>query len=345
MLQAAGHHVIKAGVNVEAAMSHQDVGSYTMTEDGTAGAFISQNAGFGVLNGPDNPIFGNPLHIKTTSVIAGGFLQDSWSIMDVITANFGLRYDTQQLYNGAGDAVMTLPNQWSPRLGVIYDPTPVRARQRSTPTTRDTTRALGSRWRTTPSQVSQTLWLSSSGPNGGAANCNSVQNPQSCSKLTPNSATTSSSNGLAPPNAPYAPSQTYHVQGQGIDSIDPNIRPTTEDDFVAGGEYEILKDARAGLSYQRRWLVRWLEDSSNDATSTFFLSNPGYGWASGFPTAQRTYDAGTAYLSKTFGDDWLATGSYTLSYLRGNIAGAFLTSGEFDPNHNASFFDTKAFND
>jgi hypothetical protein len=100
------------------------------------------------------------------------------------------------------------------------------------------------------------------------------------------------------------------------------------------------------VSWQHRWLVRWLDDSSNDVTNQFFLSNPGYGWASGFPKAARNYDAVTLYLMKAFADDWLAMANYTVSYLRGNVAGSFLsesgTASEFDPNHNASF-DTKSF--
>jgi Carboxypeptidase regulatory-like domain len=331
LLQFLGHHIIKAGVSVEVMTGSQDVVSSTLSED-AGGGFLSQNAGFGVLNGPDNPIQANPLHIKTTSVIAGGFLQDSWSIMDVITANFGVRYDAQQLFNGLGQTAMSLPDQWSPRLGVIYDPTQSgRAKIyanyaryfESVPLALANDSLVGQ-----PNVLAQFP-----GPGPNAANCNSVPpNSQSCTSLQPNT------NNV---NPPHQPSQTYHVQGQGVDSIDPNVKPTTEDDFVAGAEYEIFKDARAGISYQRRWLVRWLDDMSNDATGTFFLGNPGYNWASGFPQAERTYDGGTLYLTKTFGDEWLTSASYTLSYLRGNISGLFIP-GEFDPNHNASF-DTKAF--
>jgi hypothetical protein len=147
-------------------------------------------------------------------------------------------------------------------------------------------------------------------------------------------------------NGAGAISNQYGAFGAGTDAIDPNVRPITQDEVVAGGEYEILKDARLGVSWQHRWLVRWLDDSSNDVTNQFFLSNPGYGWASGFPKGARNYDAVTLYLMKTFADDWLASANYTVSYLRGNVAGSFLsesgTASEFDPNHNASF-DTKSF--
>jgi hypothetical protein len=81
---------------------------------------------------------------------------------------------------------------------------------------------------------------------------------------------------------------------------------------------------------------------SNDGRATFFIGNPGSGIASDWPKAERTYDAVTAYLMKTFSNTWLASASYTISYLRGNIQGLFAPNQELDPNHNADY-DTKAF--
>jgi hypothetical protein len=123
------------------------------------------------------------------------------------------------------------------------------------------------------------------------------------------------------PNSNTTPSQYYNHSGFGQDPVDPNTQATSVDDIVAGIEYEVFKDGRLGLSYQKRSINRWIEDMSLDNRNTFFIGNPGYGWASVFPKAQRNYDAGTLYLQKTFANDWLASASYTLSYLRGNIPG------------------------
>ena len=35
----------------------------------------------------------------------GGFVQDSWSVMDKVTLNLGVRYDAQFLYNDSATAV------------------------------------------------------------------------------------------------------------------------------------------------------------------------------------------------------------------------------------------------
>jgi len=56
-----------------------------------------------------------------TSNSTAAYLQDSWSIMDLVTLNAGIRYETQQLYSGDGSLGMTLNNMISPRVGLIYD--------------------------------------------------------------------------------------------------------------------------------------------------------------------------------------------------------------------------------
>jgi hypothetical protein len=67
------------------------------------------------------------------------------------------------------------------------------------------------------------------------------------------------------------------------------------------------------------------------------LGNPGYGLGSYLPAAERNYDAVTLYFMKTFADTWLASASYTISYLRGNIDGLFNAQGQLNVNHNADF--------
>jgi hypothetical protein len=60
---------------------------------------------------------------SNNSVIMGGFLQDSWTILDKVTLNAGIRYDAQYIYGDTGKLGMALPNQFAPRIGVIFDPT------------------------------------------------------------------------------------------------------------------------------------------------------------------------------------------------------------------------------
>jgi len=124
LFQGLGHHVAKAGFSVEyTTWDHIKAhsGGASILED-TGGA-LSDSEHFGVLRGPDNPSFLEPFRVKTTSIIGGGFVQDSWSVMDKFTINAGMRYDVQSLYGSNGQLGLTMPNEWSPRIGVIYDPT------------------------------------------------------------------------------------------------------------------------------------------------------------------------------------------------------------------------------
>jgi hypothetical protein len=330
LLQAAGHHVIKAGFNVEFTefdhtKSHP--GGFGMLEGGqtplTGANNVGDTEGFGTLVGPDHPIFNEPWRVKPRSIIAGGFIQDSWSVLDVVTLNVGVRYDSQVIYNALGDVGISLPNQWSPRIGMIWDPTQQgRAKVFAN---------YARYYENMPLSIAEASLtgeglLKASHP--AVAADGSI--PGTCDVRVPPYCENAAGRSIVSNNTP---SQYWLHSGFGQDPVDPDTQPTSVDDFVAGLEYELFKDARFGLTYQRRWVNRWIEDMSADGRATFFIGNPGYGWASIFPKAERQYDAGTLYLQKAFGNDWLVSASYTLSYLRGNIPGLDALGG----NHGGYF--------
>ena len=51
----------------------------------------------------------------------GFFLQDSWRVMPNLTINAGIRYDDQSLKDADGIERISLKDEWSPRLGVVWD--------------------------------------------------------------------------------------------------------------------------------------------------------------------------------------------------------------------------------
>src|SRR6185369_14313681 len=116
------HHVFKVGFDSELT-SYQNQKSNRVFTESSDGTQFNDEERFGVLTAPDTVEFIDPLTKKTSSMLAGGFIQDSWSVLDKVTLNLGVRYDAQYFYNTAGAVALSLPNQWSPRLGVIYDPT------------------------------------------------------------------------------------------------------------------------------------------------------------------------------------------------------------------------------
>lgn len=325
LFQGLGHHVAKVGFSVEyTSFDHikAHAGGTNILESGDSTGVLSDAEHYGVLLGPDNPAFLEPFHLKTKSIIAGGFIQDSWSVMDKFTLNAGIRYDIQALYGGSGQLGLVMPNEWSPRLGLIYDPT------------QEGRAKLFANYARYYENVP--LGLADGSLSGEPSVLATYgKYPNGCDPRVPpycqNNASRTAANGAS------SPSRAWGFFGAGATPLDPSIAPTSSDEIVLGGEYELFKDARAGLTYTKRWLNRWIEDMSRDNRQTFFLGNPGHGIASDFPEAQRNYDAVTMYFQKGFGEEWLASASYTISYLRGNIGGLFAANGELDPNHNADF--------
>jgi hypothetical protein len=120
--------------------------------------------------------------------------------------------------------------------------------------------------------------------------------------------------------------------------VDPDLAPQSSDEFVVGGEYEVISNGRVGASYTRRYMNSVIEDMSRDEANTYFIGNPGEGIATDFPKATRDYNAVTVFFDKTFADLWLAQVSYTWSELKGNYAGLFRPeTGQLDPNINSDF--------
>ena len=322
LFQGLGHHVAKAGAQMELVTYDHltgHSGGSRQTED-TGGGTINDVEGWGQLVGPDQIKVLDPLHINSKSLNVGGFIQDSWSILDKVTINAGIRYDVQQLYGGNGNVGLTLPNQWAPRIGVIWDPTQEGHAKLF---------ANYARYYQNVPLALNDLTLTGQPVVAGAhdiAKCNGSLGIVKC----PPASTVGGAGG-------GSISQKYYTYGSGSSPIDPEIKATSSDEIVLGGEYEVIKDARFGLTYTKRWLNRWVEDFSFDGLNTYQLGNPGYGLGSKLPKAQRNYDAVTLFFQKAWRDDWLAQASWTVSYLRGNVGGFIAQDGTIGPSHNSDF--------
>ena len=75
-------------------------------------------------------------------------------------------------------------------------------------------------------------------------------------------------------NVTQAPNRKWGVTGPPYASyVDPDLKSTANDEIVAGAEYELLPNARAGVTYTHRNLVRTVEDMSNNDGQTYFIGN------------------------------------------------------------------------
>ena len=331
LVQAAGHHVMKAGIDFNIG-TYENTKAYSGTnvfrENGAATNYNDFRQ-YGFLQGPDNPSVLTSYTAQSKSTTIGGFVQDSWSIMDKVTVNIGVRYDTQLIYGSDGLLGLALPNQWSPRIGVIYD---------FTQQGRSKIFANYARYyEGVPLNIADRAFP-------GEPQINSRHRAPACDPfVAPTSDECTKDSGRPRGTAGFGnttnnPNQRWNRTGGDKVPVDPDLSPQSSDEFVVGGEYEIFSDARVGLTYTHRYLNRVLEDMSRDEANTYFLGNPGYGIAQDFPKAVRDYDAVTAYFQKNFSNNWLATVSYTASALRGNYAGLFRPeTGQLDPNINSDF--------
>jgi hypothetical protein len=258
----------------------------------------------------------------------GGFLQDSWSIANRVTVNAGLRYDVQAMYGGDGQLALVLGNQLSPRVGAIVDPlangrmkffvnfakyyeqVPLNMLDRAFPPER-----RYSAVRVAPDEEAGLAGCDPSTLEGQRTGCADV------AFLARRSEASSNPNRL--------------FSGGKVESepVDPNLKPQSSNEYVVGGEYEVLANTRFGANYTHRNMGSVIEDMSRDGGNTYFLGNPNQGFATDFPKPVRNYDAVTLYLNRTFADGWLAQASYTWSRLYGNYPGLFRPeTNQLDPN-------------
>jgi hypothetical protein len=326
LVHALGEHVFKAGADFEYQI-HDGLRAYTGARDYVeypdAPIFVDGRV-YGYLTAPDQPVVLNSVHARTKSISMGGFAQDSWSIVEQLTLNLGLRYDAQLLFTNDNTLAMTLPNQWSPRAGVIYDPTGEGRAKIYTNFARY--------YEAVPLRMLD-RYLS------GEPLLVAARDPSMCNPLDPEQQHNECLRDSAVlPAAGSPPNAKYDGFSGSTSVIDPKLKPPSTDEFVFGGEYEVVNDGRLGLSYTMRRLNRTIEDMSRDEGSTFFFGNPGYGIATDFPKAQRKYDGATLYFTKLLSQGWLAQASYTVSWLRGNYSGLFRPEDlQFDPHQSADF--------
>jgi len=327
LVGAAGQHVLKAGLDAEwTRFDHfRAVSGGSLLAESEEGDYFQDRYQIGYLLGPDEALLLDSYRGLSRSSSLGAFVQDSWSMGGLVTFNLGLRYDIQRL-RGGEQLSMVLADQWSPRLGLIVDPTRSgRARLFA---------SYARYFENIPLDFVDRAFQD-------APQVLSRKSAEICQPLDPEQREACSTDRARLPYPPQVslldPSRFWLAQGASRSVVDPDIQPQSTDEWLVGGEYELFAHLRIGLSYLRRSLNRVVEDMSRDAR-TFFIGNPGYGLGQELGKAKRTYDAGTVFLQRSFAEQWLFQASYTLSYLRGNYEGLIRSeTGELSPNITTEF--------
>ena len=109
---------------------------------------------------------------------------------------------------------------------------------------------------------------------------------------------------------------------------------TANDELVAGAEYEVLPNARLGLNYTYRNLVRTMEDMSGDDGEHLLHRQPRRGHRDTFPKAKRTYHAVTVQLHEDLQRPLAGAGQLHLVAAARELRGPVRPgTGQLDPEH------------
>ncbi len=401
LFDLAGQHQLKAGIQLDYSTydktAYYSGGAYTRTIGSTTGTStggttgsnsVQLYRGYGVItDGGTNwctaiDANGNCVNkgyqtanepgqsVQNTNTWANGYyLQDSWTIANVLTLNFGVRLDTQNVKNNTpGNSSfansINLNNEWAPRVQAIWD---------FTGTGRGKIQAnWGMYYEAIPLDIAARAFgfegqVQGYYQLGTCVNKDPKVNPNwnpltSCPNVFGNAVgegpgNNNTGNVIALSGPGFTPNST------GFSAVAPDLKGAYTQQFGGGVQYEILQDLTVGVDYLGRRIGNVIEDLSSDDGATYFIANPSVskpwtvsggpldgqtynpqsaaGWSLGtgtvytvaWPKPERSYDSVSFTVNKLFSKKWLAQGSYTWSSLRGNYPGLFRPeNGQLDPN-------------
>jgi hypothetical protein len=220
------------------------------------------------------------------------FLQESYSPVSNLTFNLGVRWETQTLQDYLGHTALSIYDNIAPRVGVIFDPT------------KEGRSKIFAHYGRYYESIPMTL------TDRGFGGLGTVLSTGSSTSL--------------------ADAQVVGPQSGEMLTVEKGLKGSYNDEIVVGGQYEVLHDLVAGVTFIDRWLGRAIEDMSDPCDPSgnngpTFLGNP--------VGATRTYQAVQFTANKRFARRWFFAGSYTLSRLRGNYVGLYdADNDQRDPN-------------
>ena len=265
------------------------------------------------------------------------FLQDTWSVLDRVVIDAGVRGERQLMYGDPtttdaqgvriGGPQIRLFNLM-PRFGLIYD---------------FTGRGL-SKVYASAGRFYEFIPLDAANRSlSGGPSFNYFVNPDNCA--TPD--------GMVLPRdprfcavLPQRGGRTYQFFGTGAAAtVDPNLEGQYVDELQGGVQAQAYRDVVFAVDYVHRQVGRVVEDMSVNDAVTYFISNPGEPGKLGYaavtpsgitvvePRPRRVYDGITLSVRKIFSRNYFFNASYTYSSLRGNYPGLFRSeNGQLDPN-------------
>ena len=327
VLQAAGAHSLKLGGgwsrstnDVELAYPNQGFVTVFWDQVFTSPATGQTGRGtYGYYTINDQGTVGT-----TGSNLLHLFVQDSWQVTPRLTLDLGLRTEHEQIPTFRPDIQKyAFEFGWgeklAPRLGIAYD---VKG---------DGKLKLSASYGRYFDWTKYDLARGAFGGDSWTTRYRTLDDPDP-TKLS-RAALTGTNLWTSAPDS-YQDNRVPDLQG----SIDPDIKPMSQDVWNAGAEYQLSNNTVVGVNYIHTDLNRTIEDVGSvvNGSEVYLYCNPGEklcttaittGATAPFPTPRpiRKYDALELSINRRFANNWFLGGSYVLSRLYGNYAGTAST--------------------
>jgi len=330
LTEYVGHHEFKGGFEYE-----RETASVTKQESGGQLVTIFDNPG-----NPNKPVYQHfywsvpgaslPNNIPISQLNANpkhksyaAYLQDSWAVLPNLTANLGVRWDRQQIYDASGTLQIDLKKDYAPRVGLVWDPT------------KDHRTKVFASFGRFYEQIPMDLVIRSY----------SFEQQPVIYNFDPVS-------NKPDDGAAAIAGDVNKVLGGFTEPADPNLHGQYLREFLLGAEREVIPDVAVGVKYVYRNYGEVIEDFLCVNDGTYCVGNPGEGimkeifsldYTRMFPAPKprRIYRGVQLDVTKRFSDNWSLLASYLWSKLDGNYDGEFAPftqpRGTADPNISAAY--------
>lgn len=340
----AGEHEVKVGYDIEN-LTTDYLQSYA--GNGTFYRYDTCETAEGCSLGGETVAQGTEYVILRSSESGGEFdndltayyVEDRWQMTPRLLVSLGIRNDTFDLKNGAGDTWTKLDDQWGTRLGIAFD------------TFGDGTSKIYANYGRyyMPIETNTAVRTLTEGTDTTINYAFTAIDPVT---------------GL-----PTLGEQIGQPTFQGNSSSYPrsaDLEPTSQDEFLVGYEMEVAPRWSTGIKVVHRKLNQAIEDTCNyfptasgALTYGCVVLNPGSDAVIrnqdfdfdgipdnlvlraediGLPKAERKYYAVTVNLDRAFDRKWFLKSSYTWSHAYGNFEGyARSDTGQADPGISSTF--------
>jgi len=259
------------------------------------GRYASWESVPGNIGGPNHDPTKPGQNVAETNTWANGYyIQDSWTIANVLTLNFGVRLDTQNMRAPSYEALdpttptFNLTNQWAPRVQAIWDFTgngrgkvqgswgryyesiPLDAALRGF----GAEQAISGLYQLSTCSNVGTGTNYAGGTNQLFGATNSSADP---ARQCPNVYGLAAGEGPGPnviTLGPGALGRGFRYTGSAYAPVAPDLKGQYTDQFGGGIQYEVLQDLSIGFDYLGRRLGNIIEDMSSDDGNNYFIANP-----------------------------------------------------------------------